>query len=213
MNLPPIYLARHAETVFNRAGRMQGWQAHSPLTVTGFGQAQAMGEALKPIFKNTPPALWCSSAGRTRQTLAIVCDVLGFNYMDARADDRLQEIDVGDWEGRYYADIEAEVGPIIDQERRLFSKVPPNGEWYDSIETRMANWLGDIENTSVPCLVISHGMSARVLRGLIVGGVPHFGVAMAPDAPQGTVFKIENGREDIMHIGSGSQKYKGLKSV
>jgi broad specificity phosphatase PhoE len=213
MNLPPIYLARHGETVFNRAGRMQGWQAHSPLTINGFEQARAIGEALKPVFADVTPALWCSSAGRARQTLAIACDALGFDYMAARTDDRLQEIDVGDWEGRYYADIQAEVGPIIDHERRLFSIVPPNGEWYDSIAERMADWLREIENTTAPCIVISHGISSRVLRGLIVGGVSHFGVSIAQDAPQGTVFKIHNGVEEMLYVGSGSHDEQRLKSV
>ncbi len=213
MTYPTIYLARHAETVFNRAGRMQGWQAHSPLTTIGFGQAQAMGEALKPVFAGSVPALWCSTAGRTRQTLAIICDALGLNYMDAQADDRLQEIDVGDWEGRYYSDIQAEIGPFIDTDRRLFSKVPPNGEWYDAIAERMASWLTEIERTTTPCLVISHGISARVLRGLLVGGAPHFGVAIAPDAPQGTIFKIENGSESMLHVGSGSGVDQGLRSA
>ncbi len=211
--LPPIYLARHGETVFNRAGRMQGWQAHSPLTVNGFEQARTMGVALKPVFEGLKPALWCSTAGRTRQTLAIACDVLGLDYMTARTDDRLQEIDVGDWEGRYYADIQAEVGPIIDIERRLFSKVPPNGEWYDAIAERMADWLREIEHSTTPCLVISHGISSRVLRGLIVGGTQHFGVAIANDAPQGTIFKIENGIEEMLHVGSGSHDEERLKSV
>jgi broad specificity phosphatase PhoE len=210
--LPPIYLARHAETVFNRAARMQGWQAHSPLTVTGFEQAQAMGSALKGALGDTVPALWCSSAGRTRQTLAIVCDVMGLDYMAATPDDRLQEIDVGLWEGRYYADIMAEVGPIIDLERRLFSKVPPEGEWYDSIEERMMSWLADIKGTTTPVLVISHGISARVLRGLLVGGEAYFGVAIAPDAPQGTVFRIENGQEEAIHVGAGFNAER-LRSV
>ena len=42
----PLYLARHAETVFNRHRRMQGNEAHTPLTRDGIAQAEAMGAAL-----------------------------------------------------------------------------------------------------------------------------------------------------------------------
>lgn len=209
MTYPPIYLARHAETVFNRAARLQGQLGHSPLTMVGFGQAQAMGDALKAELGVSPDvALWCSTAGRTRQTLAVICEMLDLDYMAATADERLQEIDVGDWEDRYYADIIAEMGPIIDPDWRLFSKVPPNGEWYDAIAARMADWLTTIQGTTKPCLVISHGISARVLRGLLVGGSPYFGVQIAPDAPQGTVFRIVDGAETPIHIGAGSHREK-----
>jgi broad specificity phosphatase PhoE len=214
MNLPTIYLARHAETIFNRAGRLQGQIGHSPLTLTGVGQAQAMGEALKAELGRSPDvALWCSSAGRTRQTLSIACEVLDLNYMDAQADDRLQEIHVGAWEGRYYQEIIAEHGPIMDPDWRLFSKVPPEGEWYDGIEARMADWLGTIAGSSKPCIVISHGISARVLRGLLVGGTAYHGVLIAPDAPQGTVFRIAEGAESVLHTGSGSRGEDRLRSV
>jgi DNA-binding transcriptional LysR family regulator len=42
-----IILARHAETVFNAAARMQGHMAHTPLTRSGIAQAEAMGAALR----------------------------------------------------------------------------------------------------------------------------------------------------------------------
>src|SRR5918999_1495231 len=37
------YIARHGQTVFNAAGRMQGATPHTPLTRAGFAQADAIG--------------------------------------------------------------------------------------------------------------------------------------------------------------------------
>jgi probable phosphoglycerate mutase len=200
-----IILARHAETVFNAAARMQGHMAHTPLTRAGIAQAEAMGVALAEALGPRPDLdLWVSPSGRTQQTAAIVGEHLGHPFFDWRQDARLLEIDVGDWEGRYYADIVAEVGPIVDADRRLFSMPAPNGEWFPAIAARLESWLADLD-PSRPVLAISHGITARVLRGLLVGGDDWHGVRVAADAPQGTVFHIKDGRESVLLSGSGVQ--------
>ncbi len=199
-----MYLARHAETVYNAGARMQGHMTHTPLTRAGFGQAEAMGAALAMHFGTGPAIdLWASPSGRTLQTMAVVCEHLRRDFFDVVADERLLEIDVGDWQGRRYADIVAETGPIMDPNRRLFSVQPPNGEWYPAIAARLQAWLATLDRTRV-ALVISHGITARVLRGLLVGGVEYGGARIAADAPQGTVFRIEDGTETPLLVGTGS---------
>ena len=140
-----LFIARHGETVFNAVARMQGQQAvHTPLTRAGFLQADAMGRALAPWFEGKPtPILWSSTAGRALQTLAIVAEHVGADWHQTKADDRLQEIDVGDWSERTYADIHAEIGPFVDHEEGLFTVQPPNGEWYDDIAHRLNDWIAD----------------------------------------------------------------------
>jgi probable phosphoglycerate mutase len=198
-----IILARHAETVFNAAARMQGHMAHTPLTRTGIAQAEAMGAALATALGTAPDRdLWVSPSGRTQQTAAIVGEHLGRPFFDWRADARLLEIDVGDWEGRYYADIVAESGPIVDAQAGLFSRPPPNGEWFPAIAERLQHWLAELDPTR-PVLAISHGITARVLRGLLVGGSDWHGVKVAANAAQGTVFHIRDGRETVLLTGSG----------
>ena len=57
MNAPRIngrlFIARHGETVFNAAARMQGDVAHTPLTRAGFAQADEMGAALRRSISAT----------------------------------------------------------------------------------------------------------------------------------------------------------------
>lgn len=198
-----IIIARHAETVFNAAARMQGHMAHTPLTRAGIAQAEAMGAALAADGRATARDLWVSPSGRTQQTAAIVGEHLGRDFFDWRQDARLLEIDVGDWEGRYYADIVREAGPIVDAERRLFCVPPPGGEWFPAIAARLSDWLAGLD-ASRPVLAISHGITARVLRGLLVGGEDWHGVKVAADAPQGTVLHVRDGAETVLHLGAGT---------
>ncbi len=203
---PLLYLARHAETIFNRDARMQGNAAHTPLTRDGIAQAEAMGAALAGHFGPKPDlAIWASPTGRTLQTASIIAEHLGLYYFDIQTDARLAEINVGDWVGLRYQDIVKTHGPIVCPERRLFSQRPPNGEWYPDMAARLQSWLADLP-ADRPALVISHGLTSRVLRGHLVGGTPFEPgcVPVAPEAPQGTVFRIEGGAEAMLHVGTGS---------
>lgn len=206
-NLPPtpLYLARHAETVFNRARRMQGNDAHTPLTRAGIAQAETMGERLAAHFAENGgilPMLWSSPAGRAQQTAAIIAEHLGLDFFAIRTDPRLREIDVGRWVGRDYAAIIAEQGEIIDEEHRLFHMPIPDGEHYADIARRLQDWLADAG--AAPALVISHGITARVLRGLLAGGRAYQQVPIAADVPQGSVMRIADGRETLVVTGTGS---------
>ena len=47
-------IARHGETVFNAARRLQGDHPHTPLTRAGFAQAEEMGRALRAALGARP---------------------------------------------------------------------------------------------------------------------------------------------------------------
>ena len=204
--MQPLYLARHAETVFNRAAVMQGASAHTPLTRTGIAQAEAMGVALAAHFGKSASdvRLIASPTGRTLQSMAIIADHLGRDYFDIETDARLLEIGIGQWEGRRYADIIAEVGEIVCHQRGLFLQRPPGGEWYPDMARRLADWHQSLD-PSRPTLIISHGLTARVLRGLLVGGTPFEPgcVPIAPEVPQGTIMRIMGNREEMLLQGTG----------
>jgi probable phosphoglycerate mutase len=200
------FIARHGETVFNIAGRMQGDHPHTPLTRAGFAQADAMGAALRGILGPKPKlTLWSSSAGRALQTLAIIAEHLELDWHQAKTDDRLVEIGMGAWSGRYYADLQEEVGTFLDLEHGLYTRPPEGGEWYDAIAERVSGWLRDTDADSGDRLVIMHGMSSRILRGVMTGGdvMPQFDAPVAPDLPQGSIVLIEQGVERVVHLGTG----------
>ncbi len=197
------WIARHGETVFNAARRMQGDAPHTPLTRAGFAQADEMGRALRAALGAKPAlTLWASPTGRALQTLAIVAEHLELDWHQARTDARLTEIDMGSWGGRYYADLTAEHGSVVQAGGLL--TCAPDGETYDRIAARVSGWLADTDDDDGDRLVIMHGISSRVLRGVMTGAPDDpCGAPVLPGHPQGTVTMIERGRETVVHLGTG----------
>jgi glucosyl-3-phosphoglycerate phosphatase len=202
-----LFIARHGETVFNRIARMQGQaEVHTPLTWEGCVQAKMMGRALADYLGNDArPQLWSSSAGRALQTLALVAEEIDADWHQTRRDDRLLEIDVGNWSSRTYADIAAEIGPIVDMEHKLFSVRPDGGEYYDDVAARLSHWLAE-QAFEEDMLIICHGMTARVLRGLLLNYEPmeRFGAPIAPSLAQGSMVVIRDGVEELVVDGAGA---------
>ena len=203
-----LFIARHGETVFNAAARLQGNRAHTPLTREGFAQADEMGALLRHRLGPKPDLqLWSSSAGRALQTIAVIAEHLELDWHDTTHDDRLLEIDTGSWAGRYYADVAEEHGPIIDMATRLL-KPAPDGEDYMRIAARVTAWIEEHGSEPGDKLVIMHGISSRVLRGVLLGleALPGYGAPVAPGLPQGSVVMIENGTETLLFEGTGGER-------
>ncbi|MBN8809178.1 MAG: histidine phosphatase family protein [Sphingomonas sp.] len=202
------FIARHGETVFNAAGRLQGEAAHTPLTRAGFLQADEMGEALQLALGDRPALiLWASPTGRALQTLAVMAEHLGLDWHDAKTDPRLTEIGMGGWGGRYYADVIAEAGDVIDRSSGLLLSAP-DGELYPDIVSRVSGWLADTQDDDGDRLVIMHGISSRVMRGVMTDApaIERFGAPAAPHLPQGSLVMIERGVETIVHLGGGGER-------
>ena len=193
------FIARHGETVFNAAARLQGDAPHTPLTRAGFAQADAIGAALRTVLGPRPALeLWASPTGRALQTLAVIAEHLGLDWHGARTDARLVEIGMGSWGGRYYADL----GGIIRADGTL--NCAPDGETYREIASRVSGWLADTE-TPGDRLIVMHGVSSCVLRGVMTGVPAHaeLGAPIASGLAQGSVALVEGGRERVVHLGAG----------
>src|SRR3712207_3598088 len=107
-----IFLIRHGETEWSRAGRHTG-RTDLPLTDEGRRAAEALGTALE----GRQLQAWTSPLQRARET----CQLAGFP--SAQADDDLREWDYGAYEGRTTLDIRREipdwsvwVSPILNGE-------------------------------------------------------------------------------------------------
>jgi glucosyl-3-phosphoglycerate phosphatase len=202
-----IFIARHGETVFNAAARMQGQNhIHTPLTRAGFAQADDMGRALANwLGTRQSLTLWSSTAGRALQTLSIIAEHIGEDWHGARTDERLHELDVGEWSGRSYAEIAQNCGEFVDKDAGLIAVRPPGGEWYDDIAVRLNAWIAETGTERGDRLVLMHGLSSRVLRGLLCGLPvdPRWGAPVAENLPQGSLVMIGGGVEKIIHRGGG----------
>jgi probable phosphoglycerate mutase len=214
-NIPHIngrlFIARHGETVYNAAKRLQGEHAHTPLTRRGFAQADAMGAALRELLGAKPAlTLWASQTGRALQTLAVIAEHLELDWHDAKRDARLNEIGMGQWGGQYYADVIAAQGgdrsKVIDEASSALMPAP-DGEHYPAIRERVTAWATEHATGSGDRLVIMHGISSRVLRGALLGldDIAALNAPLASSLPQGSVTCITQGKEDIVVTGSGVQ--------
>jgi probable phosphoglycerate mutase len=207
-----FFIARHGETVFNAARRMQGDAAHTPLTRAGFAQADAMGAALRARLGARPAlTLWASPTGRALQTLAVIAEHLDLDWHRAATDARLGEMGMGEWGGRLYGEILAEVGTFFDPATGLFTRRAPRGEWYDDVALRLLTWLGDTAGMGGDRLIVMHGLSSRVLRGLLLGLEPdaRYRAPVAPGLPQGAMVCIEDGVETLLPVGAEDKKGGG----
>ncbi|MDF3075667.1 MAG: phosphoglycerate/bisphosphoglycerate mutase [Alphaproteobacteria bacterium] len=186
----PIYLMRHGETEWNTQGRIQG-ALDSPLTERGRQQAQTMGLALKRELGRAAPPLYCSPLGRARQTLEIVCATAGLDAGSCVFDERLREVSWGEWDGMTRAEIEASTpGALAERRASHWTHMPPGGSSYAQLAERLQPFVGAIKATGG--IVIGHGATTRVLRGLHLGLPPHDIVRL--EEPQDKVFGLYSGR-------------------
>lgn len=191
----PVYVLRHGETEWNRAGRIQGAR-DSALTERGRAQAAVMGRALAAelALGSGPTNFLRSPLGRARETSLIVGRSLGLDLSCWRDDWRLVEFCYGDWEGLTWPEIEA-VRPRAYAEWRADPDafIAPAGESHLDLNRRCASALCDIVRSATRTVIIGHGVSGAVLRGLYLGLDARAGLALRK--PQDAFFRLQGGRE------------------
>ncbi|WP_295528607.1 phosphoglycerate mutase family protein [Novosphingobium sp. Chol11] len=193
-----FFIMRHGETVYNAARRLQANDIHTPLTRLGFEQAAAMGAALRSALGEQPDVtLHISETGRALQTAALIAQELGIDWFAALRTHDLKEIDMGSWCGRTYDEVEAEQGPIVIADHLL--RPAPDGEDYPMIAARLTRWIERVGHDNRDHVVVMHGISSRVLRGLMSGYPihPEHGAPIAPSLVQGSIALIEGGAERV----------------
>ena len=187
-----IYLVRHGETEWNRAGRMQG-HLDSPLTPRGEAQARAVGETLRELIDGDGFDIVASPLGRTRATAALIAEALGAGSPGAIATDRrLMEMSWGEWDGLTRSEIEARnPGALARRRDDHWDHLPPGGESWAATALRVTSFLADMDSDR-PLIVVSHGGTGRVIRGLY-GGLPRDQI-LALEQPQDAFHLLRDGQ-------------------
>jgi probable phosphoglycerate mutase len=123
-------LIRHAQTVWNREKKIQGY-SDSPLTADGEKQASSWGQILSQFSWDRVLA---SDAGRARATAEIIN---AFLKLPLTIDSRLKEQDWGQWVGKTVRQIEAEAQQELDEQVNAgWDFCPPGGESRRSVLKR-----------------------------------------------------------------------------
>jgi probable phosphoglycerate mutase len=162
---------------------MQG-ELNSPLTPKGIQDAIRQGEILQSLDLEGFDFI-CSPQGRAFQTAGLAVAKIA---MHVRTDDRLREIGVGDWSGVLRDSLPTPEGkdPFMSH-----YEIAPNGEGFERLEARCRDFLDDLKRPSV---LITHGITSRMLRSLIAG--------------EGAVSvrTIHGGQGCVYHLKDGVQK-------
>lgn len=189
--LPPLWVMRHGETEWNRAGRLQG-HGDSPLTEAGEAQAREAGRRLAALLPATALRL-ASPSGRSRATAR-----LAFGAMAFETDPRLMEIGVGDWTGAHLEALGASDPELFAAPGFGWYDRAPGGERMAGIAARVADFLADLPARAAgrPVAIVTHGVTLRVMRAQVLG------VTVADETglhfPQGAIHHIASGRARLV---------------
>lgn len=165
-----LYLLRHGATAANRENpyRLQGRHLDLELDETGRRQAQQAANALRQVPLS---AVYCSPLIRARQTASPIARIQNLTPIE---NDGLTEADIGRWEGKTWAEVEAEEPELY----REFMKHPGlvrylDGESFLDVQKRVTPVLSGLaeRHDGQAIAVVSHNIVNRaVLAGLI--GLP-----------------------------------------
>ena len=158
-----ILLARHGETDWNRERRFQG-HADPPLNELGREQARALGEQLAEAGV---AAVYSSDLGRALETAQIAGRALDLPAEPLRG---LREIDVGEWSGLTFAEIEV-IFPEGVARHRAGGDGWAQGETHAAMQERIVGAVRDIaaEHPDESVLLVIHGGTMRALLAAAEG--------------------------------------------
>ncbi len=151
-----LYIARHAETTWNLAGRYQG-RRESALSARGIQQGFTLADAFGSA--DPPPArIIASPMERTRATATFVAERLN---LPLETDDALIEIAHGTWEGRLRDEIAANDPARYATWRERPAEVSfEQGESLRDVAARWARFRA-ILRVDVPTLLVTHDAIVR----------------------------------------------------
>ena len=181
---PKIWFLRNGQTEWNAEGRIQG-RLNSDLTAQGRADARKQADLIAPFIAPVqagPGGIFVSPQGRAQETARIALG--GHEY---QVDERIAEINTGEWEGRLRSEL-----VYAETDIETYASAP-GGEGIDGLETRVRDFL---QSLTGPSILVSHGILGKVLRGQVLG-LDRIGTASLCNR-QGCVYVLEDGCEKIL---------------
>jgi broad specificity phosphatase PhoE len=141
-----IAFVRHGETAHNRDGRLQG-RADIELSDRGADQVVRLARRF-PAGSLT--SVFTSPLRRARQTADAIAAVCG---VPVEVDERLVELDYGDWDGRALAEISADAWSTWRADPEF---APPGGESLAAVTARVAEFCRERLRADGTVAAVSH---------------------------------------------------------
>jgi len=160
-----IHIIRHAESIANIQHILAG-QQDFPLSKKGQEDARLL--AARYLSHHNPSQIYCSPLVRARQTASPFLDSSNRILL---IDRRLIEQDIGIFSGKTYE--EAEADPRYEKNRtKRWQWTPPGGESYESMAKRISSFFSSIPTEGPSCLIVTHAITMRIIRGLLEHTLP-----------------------------------------
>lgn len=162
---PRLLFVRHAPVVASAAGRCYGVTdiaATVPLSVA----AERVLAQLKARFDDRADAVWSSPLSRCADPAGAIARAL---TIPLAVDERLCELDHGDFEGRGFDEIHSALPEEFARwGSQWVTEGPPNGESAEALESRVRAWHGELDPGRVHML-FGHAGVFRALRVIRAG--------------------------------------------
>ena len=161
-----FYFVRHGETDWNVQKKIQG-TTDVPLNENGLRQARELAEKLVKE-KYQIDGVYTSPQVRAQETAQTAAMALG---VECKVLTGLAEMDLGDWEGNKWPNIEEVYGDTFHYwNSHRWYVCTPNGECYREVLQRVFLALEHIMNENVGnVLVVSHSAIMMSLRCYLAG--------------------------------------------
>ncbi len=162
---PCIFLLRHGQIQGHQTRRFIG-RTDVPLDETGVTQALFW----KNAFANVRfDQIYSSSLSRCQDTAALICP-----EKKIRIDERLNEINMGTWDGESFDHIRKTSPQLFEQRgEQIDTFAPPKGESFKDLQTRAAPFFEELsQNLKSPTLVVTHSGVIRLMICHYLGMAP-----------------------------------------
>ena len=186
-NPAELWLTRHGETEWTLSRRHTG---RTDLPLTARGEDLARTELAPKLAGVSFDVVLTSPLRRARDTARLA------GFADAEVDERLREMDYGDYEGRTTAEIRRE-RPGWD----LWTDGCPGGETVEDLGARMDALLAQRAPPGLRLLAFGHGHALRVLAARRLGLPAREGRAFVLEPAGVAVLGSEHGRPAVRRWG------------
>ena len=159
------FLTRHAESIFNTKGTISSkGEESNTLSEKGKEQIDALSKELK---SKKIDLIYYSPLVRTKETAEMLAAGLGLSSDALTADDRLLEINFGEFEGKHIDDYHAFFANGMEQ----LTKKPKDGETWTEVKQRVGALLYELEekHRGKNILFVSHNGTLQMLQAAAVG--------------------------------------------
>jgi 2,3-bisphosphoglycerate-dependent phosphoglycerate mutase len=166
-----LLLIRHAETEANAAKQVWQGASDTPLTMQGERQITATAAHVAALHRcSAIDVCYVSSLPRARRTADAISRAIG---LPMQVDHALREFDLGAWEGRTFAELEA-TEQLSNRWEADPHFAPPGGESPYLFQRRIVTVFDRLATVhpGQSMLVVTHGAVIRNLLALWIGNGP-----------------------------------------